>query len=119
QILADEAGKGKEFLSKIAEKELNHVFLRGMRGLDTENEFYAALTEAPMSLDEFLTSSAQTSSVDLTSFDMVWDAFKDHVKTNMPDLWTALPKQKAIIVKAFRSASYAKADPATNPVESY
>ena len=119
QILADESGKGREFLAKIAEKELNHVFLRNLRGKETDSEFFAGLTEAPMTLEEFLTSSESTSVMDLTTFDAVWDAFKDYLKDEQAQLWKAIPKQKAIIVKAFRSAAYAKADPTTQAVEKF
>jgi len=117
-FLAAESEAAQAFVEKVIERECSDVAFSGLRAADmTLADMERAVKAMPTTVDDIVTTSRETSGVDSDAFDTLWVPFKNSViKVKSPALLNALPS-KPEVQKAMRSASYAKANPATRAGE--
>jgi len=102
--LATEAGK--DWLSKIAEKESAHVTFRPFRDATSVEEFMSGVERTPDSVEAFATESARSGGVNTETFDTVWKALRVQLGKEKAALAKLLP-QKPEVIKAIRSKAHA------------
>lgn len=102
--------KGKEWIAKVAEKEVGLVAFRNFRDAATLEEFQAGIAKTPKTVDEYVAEHARgAAGVDTETFDATWPGLRIYLKNKQPLLHKALPT-KPEVIKAIRSAAYAVAE---------
>lgn len=116
EFLNDESEAARAFVAKLIEREATDVAFSGIRAADTVSDLQTVLTGLPVTVAELVENSRATGAGD-SSFDTMWKDFRmGFIKAKYPALYELLP-QKNDVAKAIRSAAYAKANPATAPIE--
>lgn len=105
--LAAFIANGESWLAKIAEKEAAHVAFRNLRNATTNAELDAAVDSMPNDVDGFIASYNSGDGLDTETIDAVWSDVRKYIKSEAPQLYGLMPP-KAEIIKAIRSASYAR-----------
>lgn len=115
-FLSDPAAES--FIAKLIEREAADVAFGNLRGDKTMAELKTAFAGLPRTVAEIISTSRESGTgLDTDAFDTMWNAFRTgFLKVKMPSLAAALP-QKAEVIKAIRSASYALANPDTKAIE--
>lgn len=115
-FLNDESEAAKAFVSKVIEREATDVAFAGIRTSETVEELQQVLNGLPVTVADIVESS-RSGAAGSTSFDLLWADFRKLVlKVRYATLESVLP-QKPEVLKAIRSAAYAKANPATRAIE--
>lgn len=116
EVLSDDSEAAKAFVAKLIERELTDVAYSGIRAAETPSDLETVMSGLPTTVAE-LVENSRTSSAGDSSFDTMWSDFrKGFLKVKQPELEKMLPS-KPEIAKAIKSASYARANPATKMVE--
>ena len=116
EAIIDAGEQGADFVAKVLEKEFALVAFRNWREFDSADEFATAVSGAPRSLTDYLTSQVQT--VDTSTFDDIWPDFRETLKKDYKSLWAMLATLgKGNVLRAIRSKSYALANPDARPLE--
>lgn len=101
-------GPALDWLTAIAEKELNHVAVRGLRKAESEDEIADAIKAMPTTVAEYITSNRETSGGILETFNALWQVIKKALGTKFKTFAVANLSKKELR-KAIESASYAAA----------
>lgn len=106
--------EGRDFLDKIAVKEMSLVAFRNFREASTLYEFVNGVNAAPANAAEYATESKR--GLDTDAFDALWLGFKATVKDKMPAIHDLLPPKK-MFLDALRSKAYAESEDNTKALE--
>lgn len=100
--------EGTAFAAKVIEKEVAHVGLRQLRNEAANGTaaIFAAAEAMPATVDDFAKESTRVG-VDTTGFDAVWSGLRKKLGAAIPGLLESLPRNKAEVITAIRSASWA------------
>lgn len=102
--------EGKTFLSKIVEKEAALVAFRNFRESATLYEFQQGVSKVASSVSALIADSQRGGNgLDTETFDALWSDMRTALKQQMPALVALFPSKQEVI-KAIRSASYAKSE---------
>ena len=102
-----ESDAGTDWIRKIIEKEAAHVAFRGLRNAETLDEFEAAFSSIPMSVEAVVSTHIGAGGLDTDAFDAIWPEFRASFKEDQPKLAGHLPPKQDVI-KAIRSKAYAE-----------
>lgn len=105
-VLADDAGR--EWLTAIMQKELNHVAVRGLRKAATTDDILEAIEQMPVSLAEFISSGRESNAGILEAYTATWQAVKSAMGQKSK-AFSIRNFSKKELRKAMDSASYAAA----------
>lgn len=109
----------KDFIKKLVEREAMDVaFSAGIRSAETYAALENAVSTMPITVDSIIVTQRESGGgLDTDTFDAIWGPFRTgFIKTKVPKLFDILP-QKPIVLKALRSAAFAKAHPACESIE--
>lgn len=102
-----ESEKGREWLDKISDKEASHVSFRGLRNAETLEELANEFAAMPSSVEDIVTQHTRSGGLDTDTFDAVWSPLRALLKKQMAALYSAMPNQKAEVLRAIRSSKAA------------
>lgn len=105
----------KDWVSKLVIREAADANFSGLRASATVEEAQAAINQVMLTPEQFASSS--NLGMDVSAFDDNWNDFKAAFVAQHPAFAEHIPG-KGIVMRAFRSASYAKANPYTEGLES-
>lgn len=111
--------EAKEFVTKLIQREAADVqFSAGVRAAETLTQLENSVNGMPITVESIIQTQRESGGgLDTDAFDEMWSAFRTgFVKAKNPKLFEILPS-KAIVLKAFRSKSYAESDPKTKAIE--
>lgn len=111
--------EAKDFVAKLIQREAADVaFSAGIRSAETYSQLEAAVSAMPITVDSIIVTQRESGGgLDTDTFDAMWSPFRTgFVKEKSPKLYDILP-QKGIVLKAMRSAAFAKAHPACEAIE--
>lgn len=116
-FLTDTSDEAIAFVNKLVEREATDVAFSGIRTAETYDDMLTVMTGLPTTVQDIVTISRASGGAGDSIFGEFWADFRKGVlKTKYAKLDEALP-QKPEYIKALRSASYAKANPATAELE--
>jgi hypothetical protein len=95
---------GKDWVSKIIEKELNLVAVRPIRN---KADMLVKADEMPKTVAEFIAGGREGTSSLMEAFESLFKRIKDQMGKQFP-IWNKANLPKAELKKAFSSASYAR-----------
>lgn len=116
-IASEEA---RAFVEKLIQREACDVaFSAGIRSAETMLQLEDAASTLPITVDAIVQTQRESGSAgDTDAFDTIWPAFKAGViQSKAKALFDMLPGKKAVLIRAFRSKSYAQANPHTTAIE--
>ncbi len=100
-ILSDEAGKA--WLSKIIDKELNHVAVRALR---TADDVESVSDQMPLSLADYISTSRESTGGIMETFNVLFKGIIAAVASKAP-AWAKARLIKSELKKAMESKAYA------------
>jgi len=103
-----EDAQGREWLTGIMEKELNHVAVRQIRKATDAAEIAEAVGSMPSSVADFTTSGRESTSGILETYNQLWQVIKKGMGAKSKP-WALRNFSKKEMRKAMESASYASA----------
>lgn len=103
-ILASE--QGRDWLTGIMQKELNHVAVRQLRKAETASDIADATESMPTTVADYVTSGRESTSGILESFNTLWQIIKKGIGAKSKPFALANLSKKELR-KAMESASYA------------
>lgn len=117
-FLTNTSDEAIAFVNKLIEREATDVAFAGIRTAETMDDMQTVMTGLPITVEDIVTVSRSSGGLGDSIFGDFWADFRKGVlKTKYAKLDEALP-QKPEFIKALRSSSYAKANPATAELES-
>jgi hypothetical protein len=119
--MSEDDSKVRDWIAKLIEREAIDVAFSNLRQQDlTADDFKNVVAGMPATIDDIISSARESIAGDTEAFDTLWQPFKEGVlKTKAASVHAALVGvPKADVIKAIRSASYAKANPRTQALES-
>ena len=117
-FLTDTSDEAIAFVNKLIEREATDVAFSGIRTAETMDDMQTVMTGLPVTVADIVTVSRASGGLGDSIFGEYWADFRKGVlKVKYAKLDEALP-QKPEFIKALRSSSYAKANPATAELES-
>lgn len=103
-----ESAQGREWLTGIMQKELNHVAVRQLRKATSEDEIADAIQTMPTSLEAYTTSGRESTGGILQAYNDLWQPIKKAIAEKSKPFAVANLSKKELR-KAMESASYASA----------
>jgi hypothetical protein len=116
-FLADSSEEAQAFVAKLIEREATDVAFSGIRGAESDIEMQTIMAGLPISIADIVTVSRATSGAGNSIFDTDWADFRKGVLAEKYARINAALPQKPEFIKALRSASYARSNPATSGLE--
>jgi hypothetical protein len=118
EFIQSEAAKA--FIEKLIQREACDVaFSAGIRSAETMLQLEDAASTLPITVESIVQTQRESGSAgDTDAFDAIWPAFRTGViQSKAKALYDVLPGKKAVLIRAFRSKSYAQANPHTTAIE--
>lgn len=117
EFLASESEAAQAFVAKLIEREATDVAFSGIRAAESLSELETVMAGLPLTVDDIVSTNRAGGSIGDSIFNDHWKDFRAGViATKYPKIAKALP-QKPEFIKALRSSSYAKENPATAGLE--
>jgi len=116
-FLTDESEAAIAFVNKLIEREATDVAFSGIRTAETIDDMQTVMTGLPVTVADIVSVERAGGGLGDSIFGEYWADFRKAVlREKYKKLDEALP-QKPEFIKALRSSSYAKANPATAELE--
>lgn len=102
-----DSATGRDWLTGIMEKELNHVAVRQLRKAENADEIADAIQTMPTTLDAYTTSGRESTGGILQTYNDLWQLIKKAIGSKSTPFRLANLSKKELR-KAMESAAYAK-----------